>query len=331
MIASAYEQELALARDLDAQIREAAHRHFRDEAEHAYMLQSMNENRRFGLLDYPSIHAYAFARFGYGTDKTKQLLRIVNRLEERPVLRAAFQAKELDWTKVKRVSQALEEEPEREVELVEEAKVRTIPQLNDYLRRPDDDTPVPVTFKVNKLQRAMLEDLLRAVRQKDSSLSRDEAFVIALTRAEACGVGNSKFRILVNGPCPNCGLATRPSREGPVVLEKAHFERLACDAELLELGDGIADLTRKIRPRVANCVNARDQGRCVYPGCPHSVFVNAHHEGGWLTVGHDPDRILTLCTGHHADRHDGRFTIRFEADGPHFYRPTGEEILAPGS
>jgi hypothetical protein len=83
--------------------------------------------------------------------------------------------------------------------------------------------------------------------------------------------------------------------------------------------------TQTIPPALRRHVLCRDRGRCVVPGCRHTLFVDLHHiepraEGGQ----HDIDNLIVLCSAHHRAVHHGPLVItggastglRFEhADG----------------
>ena len=71
-----------------------------------------------------------------------------------------------------------------------------------------------------------------------------------------------------------------------------------------------ARATQTIPPAVRREVLRRDRRRCVVPGCRNHVFLDVHHldpraEGG----GHHPDRLATLCGGHHRSVHLGHLCI----------------------
>src|SRR5262249_41714805 len=70
-------------------------------------------------------------------------------------------------------------------------------------------------------------------------------------------------------------------------------------------------IAQEIPPATRRAVLRRDRDRCVVDGCRNSVWVDLHHtelksEGGT----HDPEKILTLCTAHHSQAHQGRLLIR---------------------
>ena len=108
-------------------------------------------------------------------------------------------------------------------------------------------------------------------------------------------------------------------------------ELVLCDAEVLDIGNGPAKLTRTAPPKIRNFVLGRDKGRCVVPGCRNGV-IKFHHEDGWQ-CGHDPSRCFGLCDSHHRARHKGYLKARgsmpdlrfFLADGTYLGRAGDEQ------
>jgi hypothetical protein len=76
---------------------------------------------------------------------------------------------------------------------------------------------------------------------------------------------------------------------------------------------GTAQLPRAVQsipPAVRRLVLRRDQGRCVVPGCRHTIHVDLHHLEARSQGGqHDPDNLITLCGAHHRALHRGSLII----------------------
>jgi len=72
---------------------------------------------------------------------------------------------------------------------------------------------------------------------------------------------------------------------------------------------------------------SRDKG-CVFPGCPHQRFVDAHHIQHWSAGGETSlDNLLLLCTRHHRRVHEGGFSIAKDyLDRWYFRRPDGRAV-----
>lgn len=82
---------------------------------------------------------------------------------------------------------------------------------------------------------------------------------------------------------------------------------------------------RSVTPKLRRLVLARDQHRCVVPGCTRHLFVDLHHlqkqgDGGPNT----PDNLITLCSTHHHLHHDGYLGIEgTPSRGLTFHTPRG--------
>jgi hypothetical protein len=133
---------------------------------------------------------------------------------------------------------------------------------------------------------------------------------------------------LIGYVCELCEETSVQGPDGPVLLSPARAALLACDAVVQE-ADG--SRTRKIPPRIRAQVYARDRGTCRVPGCGAQGFLHEHHEGlgGWRETGHDPDKVVLTCFGHHTQRHKGLLRIEPLGGGQfRFVRSDGQELVA---
>jgi len=110
--------------------------------------------------------------------------------------------------------------------------------------------------------------------------------------------------------------------------------RLCCDGAvvaLIEDADGTAlDAGRRQRvvsTALRRAVFARDAG-CVFPGCHHTRFLDAHHIHHWADGGETTlDNVICLCTTHHRLVHEGGFAIQRNGDGAYYFtRPDGRPL-----
>jgi hypothetical protein len=111
-------QRLALARTLDAELCALERGRKESLAQMLTRLALMKESRAYLSLGFSSVQAYAWERFEWGAGKVKSLLELHGRLPRQPLLREAFEAGQVDWTKAVLASRAIEQEPEREAEWV---------------------------------------------------------------------------------------------------------------------------------------------------------------------------------------------------------------------
>ncbi len=111
-------------------------------------------------------------------------------------------------------------------------------------------------------------------------------------------------------------------------------KRLCCDGSIVpivESGDGepiaVGRRQRVVGTAVRRALWARDRG-CVFPGCSHTRFVDAHHVRHWANGGETRiDNLVLLCSMHHRLVHEGGFEIRCDHQGRQvFRRPDGRIV-----
>jgi hypothetical protein len=121
------------------------------------------------------------------------------------------------------------------------------------------------------------------------------------------------------------------------------FRRIACDAGLVAAAMGgaahagndnggaagaagdVLDIGRKTRVipvAIRRALWLRDRG-CRFPGCANHRFLHGHHIQHWLHGGPTSlANLISLCSFHHRQVHEGGFTLRLT--------PTGEvEVQTP--
>jgi hypothetical protein len=112
--------------------------------------------------------------------------------------------------------------------------------------------------------------------------------------------------------------------------------RLCCDGGVVALVENargeILDVGRRQRTvstPMKRALFGRDQG-CVFPGCRHTRFIDAHHIEHWADGGDTSlDNLICLCTTHHRLVHEGGFAIQRNGEGDYYFvRPDGRPIDA---
>jgi hypothetical protein len=127
--------------------------------------------------------------------------------------------------------------------------------------------------------------------------------------------------------------------DGRAAVPLEAVKRHCCDGHavvITETGDGeplgIGRKSRLVPKSVERAVRARDNNRCVFPGCNNRRFLDCHHiehraHGGETCVGN----LMSLCTKHHTLVHEGGFRIRKDfLDKWAFIRPDGIAIPDAG-
>jgi len=120
-----------------------------------------------------------------------------------------------------------------------------------------------------------------------------------------------------------------------VAVETAR--RLGCDGALVGVVEGakgeplaIGRRTRAVPPAIRRALRVRDGG-CRFPGCDRSRYVHAHHIKHWADGGETRlDNLVTLCSQHHRQVHEGGYGVRMNAGEIQFTRPDGRVIPPAG-
>ena len=122
---------------------------------------------------------------------------------------------------------------------------------------------------------------------------------------------------------------------GSVAVETAR--RLGCDGALVGVVEGdkgeplaVGRRTRAVPPAIRRALRVRDGG-CRFPGCDRSRFTHAHHIKHWADGGETSlDNLVTLCSQHHRQVHEGGYGVRVRDGAIEFTRPDGREIPPAG-
>ena len=133
--------------------------------------------------------------------------------------------------------------------------------------------------------------------------------------------------------------ACRVDRGGPAIPSTV-AERLACGAALQALvvdrrGNPLhlGRRRRTVSPAQLCALRVRDENRCVFPGCPQSRHLLAHHVRWWRHGGPtDLDNLALVCAFHHRLIHDHGYRLRRDRHrGFTAARPDGVSIPAVGA
>ena len=120
-----------------------------------------------------------------------------------------------------------------------------------------------------------------------------------------------------------------------VAVETAR--RLGCDGALVGVVEGakgeplaVGRRTRAVPPAIRRALRVRDGG-CRFPGCGRSRYVHAHHIRHWADGGETKlGNLVTLCSQHHRQVHEGGYGVRVNEGGIEFTRPDGSVIPPAG-
>jgi hypothetical protein len=134
-----------------------------------------------------------------------------------------------------------------------------------------------------------------------------------------------------SGDAACCGI-----EHGPAIPAET-ARRLACDSSLVTIIEnsrgeplGVGRKTRTVPPALRRALRSRDRG-CRFPGCPHTIYVDAHHIRHWACGGETRlSNLVTLCRFHHRAVHEGGMRIQVLDDGAlRFIDSRGEVCSMP--
>jgi hypothetical protein len=318
---------LALASALDAEICGLHRRRNQNLARITARLAALRESLGYLSLGFASVQAYAKARVDWGSGKVKSLLELHGRLPRQPLLAAAFEAGEVDWSKAVLASRAVDKEPEREAYWLKAAQTLTSRALEAKVCGKTGETLRRGRWvELCAEDEAFVAEGLRALRAEGLELAPGAALAELIRRALQGGsAGSSRYRFLLSR-CVDCERTTQFTGEEEVPISPAIADRLLCDAEVQDTRKKPARVSRTIPPSVKNEVQARSKGCCEAPGCAVRDHLEFHHLVG-RGRGHDPDRILHLCWGHHRAPHTGALRLQGSwSTGVRFSRADGSVI-----
>ncbi len=120
-----------------------------------------------------------------------------------------------------------------------------------------------------------------------------------------------------------------------VAVETAR--RLGCDGALVGVVEGakgeplaVGCRTRAVPPAIKRALRVRDGG-CRFPGCDRSRYVHTHHIKHWADGGETRlDNLVTLCSQHHRQVHEGGYGVRMNEGEIEFTRPDGRVLPMAG-
>ena len=309
-----------------------------DREEGCWLLIAYRE-RAHEQLGYGSFVEYVERLLGHGPRTTLEKLRVAEALEKLPALDAALGANELGWSAVRELTRVAT--PDTESGWIAAAKSRTVRDIERLVsgRQPGDrpgDAARPEARR-HRLSFDVSAETLATFRQAAAKLRRDsptplddDALLLLMARRVLGGPadeGRSSYQIAMT-VCERCGAGEQVGKGESVAIAPEIVEMAECDAQRISDGGRAA---QHVPPETRREVMLRHHGCCAVPGCRNAVFVDVHHvdpraEGG----GHDPERLVVLCSAHHRAVHRGRllvdgrnssgFTFR-HADGSLYGKP----------
>jgi hypothetical protein len=123
--------------------------------------------------------------------------------------------------------------------------------------------------------------------------------------------------------------------DGTHVSEET-LRRVACDGGLVVVATDpaghvldVGRRTRTIPTAIRRALLVRDR-HCRFPGCANQSFLHGHHVRHWLHGGRTAlENLLSLCSFHHRQVHEGGFRVSLTADAEvEVWTPDGRRLPA---
>jgi hypothetical protein len=303
-------------------------------------LLDLAERRLFRELGYSSVMHYGTRALGLSPAAVWDRLRMARALRTLPAVAAALRQGQLSWCKAREVVRVAT--PETEQAWLERAQSLSCHELEAAvaaagpIEAPGSGTSrlscrfvaentVRVTVDLTPEQFALLDQALGTIRKHLGTEDAADALEL-ITRAYLARLGEDvpalRQQIVVHR-CRECRAKWRETSKGRIpAREAAH-----APTDLVEVDepDEEAELDRPTRatfhvesrrsryvPRaVLRKVRWRDEGRCQVPGCLNGRWSQLHHVRFFARGGRQRTRnLLTLCTAHHRQLHDGHLVLR---------------------
>jgi Domain of unknown function (DUF222)/HNH endonuclease len=234
----------------------------------------------------------------------REKVRVAHALKTLPAIATAFSIGELSYSKVRALTRVAREDNE-EVLLAFALKT-TASRVEERCRELRCGT----ADSISEANRAHANRSLRVFRDAERG-------TMTITHVDCSALANSK---------------------GRSSLPIESVKRLCCDGDaivLVEDEDGeplsVGRKTRTVPTAIKRALQARDKA-CVFPGCHHKRFVDAHHIKHWSAGGETSlDNLLLLCSQHHRLVHEGGFRIERDYQNRWFFqRPDGRAVPSCG-
>jgi hypothetical protein len=305
----------------------------------AEYLLDLAERRLFRQLGYSSAMHYGTQALGLSSRDVWDRLRVARALRHLPGVAAALRRGRLSWSKVREIIRAATPATEqawiaragqlscRELEAAVAAGTKTEEPAGAtrLVCRFVDERTVRVTVELTPEQFALLDQAIGTIGKELGTEDAADALEL-IARAYLARVGEDRPALrqqIVVHRCRECRqewretskgrVPARISSSGPteVVEVDDHHEERELERTSHVGSRGSAKRSRYVPRSVLKNVRWRDEGRCQVPGCLNGRWSQLHHvrffsRGG----GHRTRNLLTLCTQHHRQLHDGHLVLR---------------------
>jgi len=302
----------------------------------------------------------------------REKVRVAHALKTLPAITSAFARGELSYSKVRALTRIARADNEEELlafalkttasrleERCRELRCGTVDSIGEAIRahanrslrlhRDADRGMMTMTVELpletgelveKALDRARDSSALQTPELADESWSVQQAdALVTVVNAYLSGNGETSASTSDNYQVTvHVDRSALAKGEGRSSLPIESVKRLCCDGDavvIVENEEGeplsVGRKTRTVPTAIKRALQARDKG-CVFPGCHHTRFVDAHHVIHWSAGGETSlDNLMLLCSRHHRLVHEGGFRIARDYQNKWFFkRPDGRAVPSCG-
>ena len=294
----------------------------------AFYLRDVDHRRLYHLAGCPSTVRYASSRFGMSRSEARELLAAGHALRDLRKVDEAFAQGELCWSKVRLlVRVASVEHEERWLDLAKRLSIDELAlevklaQKGDPPRDRSERKGLPeirlrIDAEVAPEVYARWEQARRKLEAEMGRPLRDGEVIDALLDGGGSegGAGQENdagsaaalpYAVHIH-LCSQCRAASVETEDGPVPIETATAEAMACGADHVDV-DGHRT-PRLPSSALRRRVHTRDGWRC--RGCGSKRSLQPHHVRSWEDGGPTTyENLVTLCRNCHTLAHAGLLVI----------------------
>jgi len=314
-------------------------------------LADLAEANRFRQLGFFSdICDFARSRLGLGARRTRERVRIGRALRSLPAIETAFAEGRLSFGRTREVTRVATPEtearwlddglrlPVRVLEKrVSEAGGGSVPCDGPARISWQSPDVVDVRVQLPAAAWALLEKAMSGARTAAETPLTDAEAIEAVARAALGAMAGADpadpRRAVVLYECRDCGRTETETGRTTMEIPPAQAAALACGAPEIDLATHGRAIARggPIPNPVRRAVLLRDRMRCRAPGCGRRLWVDVHHVRHRSDGGeHSRRNCVTLCTACHTALHEGRLSVRGDADHDlAFFDADGRPLASP--
>ena len=312
--------------DIDANLRRLAKARAALDVEEARWLRAAAAEHVYRYFGCSSVIEYLERVLGYTPKVAVERMRVATALEELPVTEAAWREGTLTFSAVRELTRVVI--PETEQVWLDAARGKRVHEVERMVsghqpgdvptdpRSPELETVI-LRREVSTSTAALERQVQRMLEDEIGAPMNDDEFMAAVLRRAMEGTGDgdegrSPHQVVLS-VCEKCGAGQQHAGGVPFDVHPKAVERMLCDAQHLGHVDGAVPerAAQEPSPAVRRMVLLRDHHRCRVPWCRAARNLGVHHiEGRTGPDCHHPAKLVTLCTFHHTQLHNGELVLR---------------------